>query len=104
VFRFSDNETNVVEHVVTATGIAHENPWNAPKVSVSNAPNPFAETIYDVRGSLVSTVADGSFAPGEHAFPWSVSGGGSNGVGSGVYFARITVGASEHVRKLIVVR
>jgi flagellar hook assembly protein FlgD len=106
---------------VTATGILDDpGAGSAPRVSVSNAPNPTAETatirvglpraarvkieIYDVRGALVSTIADGSFAPGEHSFPWSVVAGGAGGAGSGVYFARVTVDGAEQVRKITVVR
>jgi hypothetical protein len=121
VFRFSDNETNVVEHVVTATGILDDpGAGSAPRVTATSAPNPAAGTttirvhlpkaarvniaIYDVRGALVSTIADGFFAPGEHSFPWSVLAGGRGGAGSGVYFARVTVDGAEQVRKITVVR
>lgn len=120
-FRFSDNGTNVVEHVVTATGILDDpGAGSAPRVTVTSGPNPAAETvmirvqfaeaarlriaIYDVRGALVSTIADGSFAPGEHAFPWNGSASGLRGAGSGVYFARVTVDGTEQVRKITVVR
>ena len=120
-FRFSDNETNVVEHVVTATGILDDpGAGRAPRATVTSGPNPAAETVmirvhlaqagrvkisvYDVRGALVSTVADEPLAPGEHAFPWSVSAGGVRGAGTGVYFARITVDGAEQVRKITVVR
>ncbi|MBP2681350.1 MAG: hypothetical protein H6Q78_1213 [Candidatus Krumholzibacteriota bacterium] len=121
VFRFSDNETNVVEHAVTATGILDDpDRGTAPRVTVSHAPNPVPETttirvrlpeaahvkiaIYDVRGALVSTLVDGPAAAGEHAFTWGVSDGRSNRAGSGVYFARITVDGAEQVRKIAVVR
>jgi len=121
VFRFSDNETNVVEHTVTATGIADRDQRHVvPRVSVSNAPNPFGEAtairvhlpkaahvqigIYDVRGALVSTLVDGPIGPGENAFFWSAGGGRDGGAGSGVYFARITVDGAPQVRKLTVVR
>jgi hypothetical protein len=121
VFRFSDNETNVVEHAVTATGILDgPDRGTAPRVTVSHAPNPVSETttirvslpkaayvqigIYDVRGALITTIADGSFAPGDHAFPWSFFDGPAGGAASGVYFARVTVDGAEQVRKITVVR
>jgi hypothetical protein len=121
VFRFSDNETNLVEHAVTATGILDDSDrGTSPRVTVSNAPNPFTETttirvrlsetahvkiaIYDVSGALVSTLADGPAGPGEHAFTWGVSDGRAGGAANGVYFARVTVNGAERVRKITVVR
>ena len=103
------------------TGIADASgSGSAPRVTVSAGPNPAAESatilvnlpqaadmkieVYDVRGALVSTVANGSFPAGNHVFAWRAADGRSRGPGSGVYFARVTVDGTGHVRKIIVLR
>ena len=120
VFRFSDNQTDIAEHAITATSIVdHPDAASAPRVAVSSGPNPTAESmalrihlsqaarvriaIYDGRGALVSTVAEGYFTGGDHDFPWSAAEGRER-AGSGVYFARVTVDEEEHVRKITIVR
>ena len=121
VFRFSDNQADVVEYEVTATGIADTDYRNiAPKVFISNAPNPFSASttfslclpeaahvkicIYDVRGALVSTVVDRIVAPGQHEFPWRVGDGRIGEPGSGVYLARVYAGGSVQTRKIVIIR
>ncbi len=121
VFRFSDNQSDVVEYVITPTGIADSNRRIvAPKVFVSNFPNPFSESttigvylpeaahveicIYDVSGAHVSTIVDRLVAPGWQQFPWRVGDGQTGDPRSGVYFARVYAGGSVQVRKMVAVR
>jgi hypothetical protein len=121
VFRFSDNQTDVVEYGITATGVAEmDGRHGTAPLFVSNSPNPFSASttislhlpdaahvkigIYDVVGRLVSTVVDRRLAPGRHEFPWQVGDDGTIGPGSGVYFVRALTGGSVHVRKMVVIR
>ena len=121
VFRFSDNQTDVVEYEVTVTGIAdidHRN--GAPTVFMSIAPNPFSGSttislylqeaahveicVYDVRGALVADIVDRLLSPGQHEFPWKAADDRISDAGSGVYFARVKAGGSAHVTKMVIVR
>ncbi len=48
--------------------------------------------LYDAAGRLVRVLADGEFAPGEHAVRWDGTGEGGARVPSGLYLARLTFG------------
>jgi hypothetical protein len=80
-----------------------------------NYPNPFNPTtmisaqwtaasevrlvVYDVLGRTVATLADGRYPAGKHTFTFD-----GNGLGSGVYFCRLSAGSSSVVRKLVLMR
>jgi agmatine/peptidylarginine deiminase len=92
----------------------------APFVLEQNYPNPFNPTttirfylpemshatltIYDVNGSEVIKLIDGTRKAGDHAIEWT--GKNSNGrlVRSGVYFYTLQTGETSRTRKMILIR
>jgi hypothetical protein len=121
VFRFSDNQEDVVEYEATATGVGETAERQiVSRVSISNAPNPFnaATTIrfylpqatrvrvciYDVNGALVSTLVDGHHAAGSQEILWRAENDRSNEIRSGIYFATIYAGGSVQARKMVLLR
>jgi hypothetical protein len=88
---------------VQATGVDSEIP--SASVLYGNHPNPFTPgtsiafavpttdrvrvTIYDARGRLVRTLADGMFEAGPHDIPWDGRNSAGEQMGSGVYFYRL---------------
>jgi len=99
----------------TATGASDE-PATPQDFSIDqNRPNPFNPTttiqfsvptrsqvtlkIYDVSGSLVKTLVDGSVPPGVHREVWDAS-----GVASGVYFYRIEAPGFVQTKKLVLLK
>ena len=86
----------------------------------NGAPNPFSETtalsfeipvagrvsvsIYDVRGALVTTIADGSYPAGSSVAAWNGRFAGGAPAPSGVYFARMEYGNRSIDRKLLLLR
>lgn len=84
----------------------HPNPFN-PSTTISFA-LPEAEVVtlrvYDVRGRLVRTLADGSFEAGAHSVEWNGTDGGNSPVASGVYFYRLTAGGVDQTRKMLLMK
>ncbi len=85
-----------------------------------NVPNPFnpatvlsfdlpaaAEVrlvIFDIAGRAVREVAGGRYPAGRHAVTWDGRNRAGEGAGSGIYFARLTVGDVSRTRKLLLVK
>jgi FtsP/CotA-like multicopper oxidase with cupredoxin domain len=61
-------------------------------------------TVYDVTGRDVATLAQGRYAPGEHAATWDGRDRSGRQVGSGVYLYRLRTGERTQVQKLMFVR
>jgi hypothetical protein len=121
VFRFSDNQMDVVGYEITATGVARNGGQRIARIiSISNAPNPFdASTtisvylpeagwvtigIYDVKGSHVATVVDAYLEAGYQKLFWKADGAGKGRIRSGVYFARVSACGLVQTRKLVLTR
>ncbi|MEJ2720366.1 MAG: T9SS type A sorting domain-containing protein [bacterium] len=120
-FRFSDNQTDVVDYDITATGIDDGNrPAAMNRLAISNSPNPFHESttirvyipsatyvtvaIYDVSGALVATVAEGHFGAGYREFEWRLPNTRNTVARSGVFFARVYAGGTVQARKLVLLQ
>jgi hypothetical protein len=56
--------------------------------------------VYDVRGQLVATVADGAFGAGEHRVSWSCRDSNGRAVAPGVYVAVLRAGGNSIRQKL----
>lgn len=86
-----------------------------------NAPNPFNPattirysvghdgarvrlTVYDVTGRLVTVLADGAAAAGEHTSRWDGRDAQGRAVSSGVYFCRLTVDAWTSSMKMTLLK
>jgi hypothetical protein len=83
----------------------------------ANAPNPFSGStlvrfamprsarvtlkVYDTRGTLVRTLADGTFNSGWHSFIWTGLDDRGNRLPNGVYFSAFTVPGTHLARKIV---
>ena len=57
-------------------------------------------TVYDITGREAASLLEGRFAPGEHQVVWD-----AEGVGSGVYFIKLSaVGSQQSVKKVVLVK
>jgi hypothetical protein len=86
-------------------------------VLVGPQPNPFSHetlfefvvmrpehvelTVYDVRGHVVATLADGTFSPGRHAAVWTGNGADGRALTPGVYFALMKAGPVRSARRVV---
>lgn len=69
------------------------------------AASPVRLEIFDVRGRLVNTLADGEpMAAGRHTARWDGTGEGGRALPSGIYFARLAAGGETKTVKLILNR
>jgi hypothetical protein len=116
VFRFSDDQANVIEYEVTSTG-GESMP---PALRVSVAPNPFnASTtislilpcamrirvlVYDAAGRRVAMILDDSIPAGSHDIDWNGRNAAGRDLGSGVYFLRIIADGYHEDTKIILLR
>jgi hypothetical protein len=121
VFRFSDNQTDVIEYEITATGVQDNLARDAVnKLKIWNTPNPFSAStaigfnipadthvrveIFDVNGAHIATVVDGYLEAGPQELRWSAGNRDKHNFGSGVYFARIQAGGAVQTRKMVLLR
>ncbi len=87
-------------------GQNHPNPFN-PSTSISfQLPSPSRALleIFDVRGSLVRTLADETMSAGPHQVEWNGRDDGGGIVGSGVYFYRLTAGGHSQAKKMVILK
>jgi hypothetical protein len=73
-------------------------------VPAADAGAPLEVAIHDLAGRRVRTLARGAARAGRHDAAWDLRDDRGGAVASGVYFARLAVGARGVVRKLVVVR
>jgi len=72
---------------------------------LSRGGQPYRLSIYDVAGREVRVLASGTVWPGWGNVRWDLSAGDGLRVPSGIYFAKLFVGATESVsRRVVVVR
>lgn len=85
-----------------------------------NVPNPFNPStrirfglpaaadvslrVYDIRGALVSTLAERRYGAGVHEIVWNGTNGRGEPLASGIYFARLAAGDAVLARKMILSR
>ena len=73
----------------------HPNPFN-PTTTISYSlpeQSKITLTIFDIRGTEVMNLQEGTKSPGYHRVQWSCVDRSGNPVGTGVYFARLQSGA-----------
>jgi hypothetical protein len=103
---------------VQATGVDVDVP--SASILYGNHPNPFTPgtsiafglpdarhvrvTIFDVRGRLVRTLADGVFEAGPHDVPWDGTNSAGEPLGSGVYFYRLEAGDRTHEGRMVLLK
>ena len=59
--------------------------------------------VMDVQGRHITRLADGTYAPGDHAIAWEGRDSAGHRVGSGVYFAVLRFGGQVITHRMIVV-
>jgi|WetSurMetagenome_2_1015567.scaffolds.fasta_scaffold209015_1 hypothetical protein len=59
--------------------------------------------VFDGTGRLIRTLASGTYAAGESRFVWDRCDARAREVGAGIYFARLTVGSSRSLARLVLV-
>ena len=85
-----------------------------------NVPNPFNPStaigfdlpardevrlaVFDLAGRLVRELHRGVLEAGRHSIAWDGQGGDGQPAGSGIYFARLTVGDWSATRKLLLMK
>jgi hypothetical protein len=82
------------------------NPFN-PSTTISfSAPasSHVSLSIYDVEGSLVTTLIDGPLNEGWKHITWNATDSRGNPVASGIYFCRLKAGSQVLTRKMILIR
>jgi len=84
----------------------HPNPFR-PSTTLRFAARDSGEamlSVYDVRGSLVRTLHNGSVTPGLHERDWNGRDEGGRAVAPGIYFARLVIDGAAQTRKLVRIR
>lgn len=84
-----------------ALGPVYPNPFNATVIIPFALPQASRVTVvlYDITGRQVTVMANGSFGAGMHTLQWS-----SKGVGSGIYFVRLTAGIKTLTAKVVALK
>jgi len=107
---------NFVVHIIDNTVyVQNENQQPEDFVLYQNYPNPFnpltnigfqiadfgfvSLKVYDILGNDVATLVNQDLSPGEYVVEFS-----SNGLTSGVYFCKLSVGSSSEVKKMVLMK
>lgn len=79
----------------------HPNPFNPSTVVTFTVPERTAVrlTVYDALGRPAAVLADETIAPGTYRRSWNAA-----GLSAGVYFARLSAGSYQAVRKMLLVK
>ncbi len=107
---------------VSKKGTTSVQDTNIPSVTklYGNYPNPFNPSttirfslsevsdiklnIYDLKGSLVITLAEGKFLPGEYSLMWNGSDKNNSQLPSGLYYISLTSGGRTFIHKSLLVK
>ncbi len=84
----------------------YPNPFN-PETTISfDLPqgSPVNLSIYNVKGQLVKTLADGEHGFGRHSYVWNGTDNSGSSVSSGLYFYRLTANGHSESRKMMLLK
>ena len=110
----------VVRHT-TCTSVGVEEPTLPARFAIEqNRPNPFHGStsitfalpqngsvrveVFDASGRLVRTVAQGDQTAGVHSVQWDAKDNGGRSVGAGVYYYKVSNGAKELTKKMLLLK
>ncbi|MBD3288845.1 T9SS type A sorting domain-containing protein, partial [candidate division KSB1 bacterium] len=120
--------TNIEEFLngtdpMAAVGVKHVSPKKAMQESFmldQNYPNPFNMSttiryylsqqenvtvkVYNLEGRKVNTLVDGLRKQGSHLISWNGTAENGAEISSGVYYYKLTAGAEQEVRKMILLK
>ena len=87
-------------------GAVYPNPFNSTATIpfALDRPSAVRLSIHDLAGQLVATLISGERAAGEHLGRWNGLNAGGQRAASGMYVARLTVGARTRSAKLLLLR
>ncbi len=103
---YSQNVSLAIPPKATTLYQNYPNPFN-PSTTIAfylAGPGRVSLAIYDVKGSVVRTLVDGSKPAGRHTARWDGNNEGNRPAASGVYYYRLTDGKTTFTKKLVVVR
>jgi len=80
------------------------NPTTTIPFSVEASTDDLVLSIYDLKGTCISSLAEGAFAPGRYSVIWNGRNHKGKPVSSGVYFCRLTSGQESVSRKLVLIK
>jgi FlgD Ig-like domain len=91
----------------TSLGHDHPNPFNPSteiEFELADESPHVTIVIYDIAGRRVRSLVEGSHPAGKHHVTWDGRDDHGSSVASGVYFAKMSVGAKSYVRKMTMLK
>ena len=88
----------------------HPNPFNPSTMLPFTVPGGKSArqyvqlAVYDVRGTIVKTLAKDMYPSGRHSVRWDGRNNNGESVASGIYFARLSMDGFKQTRKLVLLR
>ncbi|MCD4829420.1 MAG: T9SS type A sorting domain-containing protein [Candidatus Cloacimonetes bacterium] len=92
--------------IATTLQAAYPNPFNPTTTIAFSLAEPAQITlcVYNLRGQLVRTLADGLFSAGGHSVVWDGLDTHGEAVSTGVYLFRLETGSEVHVSKALLLK
>ena len=100
------NEDDVTPTVTSMLNQNYPNPFN-PTTTISfslPAATHANLSIFNVKGQLVKTLANGELGFGSHSYVWNGTDNNGSAVSSGVYYYRLNAGNQTETRKMVMVK
>ncbi|UCE65327.1 MAG: Omp28-related outer membrane protein [Candidatus Zixiibacteriota bacterium] len=102
-------QTSVDEEIATPTEFNlsqnYPNPFNAAtRIDFRTEADEVSLAVYDVTGSLVKTLLDGSLEAGSHSVVWDGKDNSGSDVSSGIYFYRLSDSSGNNVRRMTLLK
>jgi hypothetical protein len=83
----------------------YPNPFNAEtKIDFRTEGGEVSLAVYDVTGSLVKTLVNGSLEAGSHSIVWDGKDDSGSDVSSGIYFYRLSDSNGDNVRRMTLLK
>ena len=80
------------------------NPTTRISFSIGRADEPTRLLVYDVTGRLVRALVDAKLPEGPHEVTWDGRDDAGRGVGSGMYFVRLSTRGTAESKKVVVAK
>ncbi len=85
----------------------YPNPFN-PSTNISfqikDSGAPYNLSVYNLKGQLVKTLADGFLAQGSHTFTWDGTDAKGSPIASGIYYYRLSDGQSSQTKRMVLMK
>jgi hypothetical protein len=103
---FSDGSYLILPELATVLRPATPNPFRGSTTVHFELLDPGRATVrvFSVRGTLVRTLADGSFPAGRQAVDWDGTDDRRAGVSAGIYFCEFRSGRTRNVQRITLLR